>query len=54
MGFAYAGLDKFEEAIEAYEKAIEINPDNYETYKRVKTSLKKDAILILAKQLRNY
>jgi tetratricopeptide (TPR) repeat protein len=32
MGIAYAGLDKFEEAIEAYEKAIEINPDNYETY----------------------
>jgi tetratricopeptide (TPR) repeat protein len=32
MGFAYAGLDKFEEAIEAYEKAIEIKPDDGRAY----------------------
>jgi tetratricopeptide (TPR) repeat protein len=32
MGLAYTELDKFKEAIEAYKKAIEINPDNYETY----------------------
>jgi tetratricopeptide (TPR) repeat protein len=27
MGLAYTELDKFKEAIEAYKKAIEINPD---------------------------
>jgi tetratricopeptide (TPR) repeat protein len=32
MGSAYAGLSEFEKAIETYEKAIEINPDNDEAY----------------------
>jgi tetratricopeptide (TPR) repeat protein len=32
IGFAYANLSKFEKAIEAYEKAIEIKPDFNEAY----------------------
>jgi tetratricopeptide (TPR) repeat protein len=32
MGLAYTELDKFKEAIEAYEKALEIKPDYYEAY----------------------
>jgi tetratricopeptide (TPR) repeat protein len=35
MGLAYTMLNEkvnFEEVIKAYKKAIEINPDNYETY----------------------
>jgi tetratricopeptide (TPR) repeat protein len=32
IGIAYASSNKFKEAIEAYEKAIEINPDYDTTY----------------------
>ncbi|CAC9636774.1 hypothetical protein [uncultured Gammaproteobacteria bacterium] len=32
MGLAYARLNKFKKAIEAYKKAIEIKPDDGEAY----------------------
>jgi tetratricopeptide (TPR) repeat protein len=32
MGLAYTGLDKFKKAIEAYKKAIKINPDYDKAY----------------------
>jgi tetratricopeptide (TPR) repeat protein len=39
MGVAYNGLGKYQEAIDAFEKAIKINPDFHEAHRNLENAL---------------